>query len=385
MRLRILVAAFAGVALCAQASFGAGFVINNNNAAGEGFNDPTARTSDIDGQPTTLGQDRLDCLAAAAQIWANLIASDVTIVIDAEFNDLGGNEFGAPLGFAGPITSVRDFSGTPVGNMWFSIAQGNQLAGSDLNSGNTEIFSGFNSAVDGPVVLGSTTWYYGIDGNVPFNKIDFLSTALHEIGHGLGFLTFMNVQNGQLQDGRMDIYTNQLRRAGITNLNYSAMNDAQRQAANISGEVVWKGSAVVAEQGGNEPMYTPNPLQQGSSVSHWDTTASPNLLMEPSATEAFTALTLEVQAFEDLLWPFAADPLDPNNVFVDFDFNGIETGAAANPFSTLAAAIAAANPNADINMEPSTSSETFTDANAIDQALTLRNNNPGGGSVIIGN
>ena len=33
---------------------------------------------------------------------------------------------------------------------------------------------------------------------------------------------------------------------------------------------------------GRPLLYTPNPLVPGSSVSHWDVSASPNLLMEPN-------------------------------------------------------------------------------------------------------
>jgi hypothetical protein len=267
--------------------------------------------------------------------------------------------------------------------MLFTGAEANQMAGVDLDGAPDEINATFNSAVDGPVVLGSTSWYYGTDGNPPAGKIDFFSIVLHELGHGLGFLTLMDVGTGALGVGKMDIFTEQLRRAGATNLNYSAMSNAQRQAGNISGELVWKGAEVVAAQGGNEPMYAPATLAVGSSVSHWDTTATPNLIMEPIATDAFTGLTLEIQAFADLLWPIAVDPLDPNNVYVDFTFTGTESGAAANPFNTLAEAVAAANASATINLAAgTTSSETFTGGGVIDKALTLQKNGAGGNVVI---
>jgi len=35
-------------------------------------------------------------------------------------------------------------------------------------------------------------------------------------------------------------------------------------------------------------LYTPNPRQPGSSVSHWDDSASPNLLMEPAINADLT-------------------------------------------------------------------------------------------------
>jgi hypothetical protein len=76
---------------------------------------------------------------------------------------------------------------------------------------------------------------------------------------------------------------------------------------------------------------------------------------------------------------------DPDNVFVDLDAGTNGGGSEGSPFNNLADAIDFANTNADINIEPSSSSETFTGGNVIDKALTLLNNNPGGGSVIIGN
>jgi hypothetical protein len=359
-------------------AFAAGFIINNNDGPNEGFNDQTPRTSDIDGQQTTLGQDRLDCFAAAAQVWADYLDTTITIEVDAQFNGLGGTMNSAVLGVAGGTASFRDFTGAPLAAMWFIVAQANQHRGLDLNGGTAEITAQFNSDVDGPVVFGSASWYYGTDGNPDINEIDFFSTAMHELGHGLGFLTLMNLQSGALQNGFMDIYTNQLRQAGMVNLNYSQMTNGERQAANISDQVVWKGANVVAEQGGNEPMYAPNPVQPASSISHWNTTASPNLIMEPIATEPFTALTLEAEAFADLLWPLAADPLDPDNVFVDFDFSGVESGGTGNPFNSLAEAIAVANPDATINIAAGASSpETFTGGNVIDAAVTLVKNGAG--------
>src|SRR5207248_7867975 len=37
-----------------------------------------------------------------------------------------------------------------------------------------------------------------------------------------------------------------------------------------------------ADSSGHPLLYTPNPVESGSSVSHWDTSAFPNQLMEPN-------------------------------------------------------------------------------------------------------
>jgi hypothetical protein len=50
-------------------------------------------------------------------------------------------------------------------------------------------------------------------------------------------------------------------------------------------------------------LYAPNPLQQGSSVSHWDTIANPNLLMEPAINQDLTHnVDLTKQLFQDEGW-----------------------------------------------------------------------------------
>lgn len=59
-----------------------------------------------------------------------------------------------------------------------------------------------------------------------------------------------------------------------------------------------------ADPAGRPLMYTPNPFQQGSSVSHWDTIAFPNQLMEPSINGD---LTHEVIPPNDLTFPLLQD------------------------------------------------------------------------------
>ncbi len=52
-------------------------------------------------------------------------------------------------------------------------------------------------------------------------------------------------------------------------------------------------------------LYAPNPVQPGSSKSHFDTSASPNLLMEPSITSTLDAandLDLTPALFDDIGW-----------------------------------------------------------------------------------
>jgi hypothetical protein len=61
------------------------------------------------------------------------------------------------------------------------------------------------------------------------------------------------------------------------------------------------------DKNGRVMLYTPNPLQPGSSVSHWDTSASRNLLMEPAINADLTQILappndLTVPMFKDIGW-----------------------------------------------------------------------------------
>jgi len=62
-----------------------------------------------------------------------------------------------------------------------------------------------------------------------------------------------------------------------------------------------------ADANGNPLLYTPNPLVSGSSVSHWDVTAFPNLLMEPNINSDLTTVVvppydLTLPLLKDLGW-----------------------------------------------------------------------------------
>jgi PA domain len=62
-----------------------------------------------------------------------------------------------------------------------------------------------------------------------------------------------------------------------------------------------------ADSAGRPLLYTPNPRAAGSSVSHWDTSATPNLLMEPAINNDLTTSLappkdLTLPLFTDLGW-----------------------------------------------------------------------------------
>ena len=284
----------ASLVLSAGLARAATFQIVNLDGAGEGFNDPTPR-SPVPGNPgTTLGAQRLNVFNAAAGRWGASIQSGVTIRVGAQFNVLFCNASSAVLGSAGPQAVDRDFPGAPVAATWYVIALSNAIQGSDQDPAGDDIGAQFNSRLDtgDPNCLGGIPWWYGIGAPAPAGTVDLFTTVLHEIGHGIGVLSLHDLGTGAKFMGFDDAYLRLLRDESV-GLGWSAMNNAQRLTSQVNtGNLTWTGANANSTvpgfnagiNNGRLRMFAPNPVQPGSSVSHWDTALSPNELMEPILT-----------------------------------------------------------------------------------------------------
>lgn len=294
------------------------FVLDTSgDAAGEGFNDSTP-VSQVGGNTgNTRGQQRRNVFIRAGEIWGAELDSNVSIEVAAQFNPFPGqcNAAGGVLGAAGPATTIRDFSGAPFTGTFYPVALANKLNGSDLNAATEEIGAEFNSDVDGPTCLGSTSFYYGLDNASPGGNINLLIVVLHELGHGLGSLSFTDETTGAFPGTPAfpDIWARyQFDRS--SNVTWLQMTNAQRAASALNtNNLLWDGPNVRIASGfltsgrdnasGRVELYTPNPLELGSSVSHWNTRASPDLLMEPVINLGLP-LTLDLtrQQMRDIGW-----------------------------------------------------------------------------------
>ena len=256
----------------------------------EGFKDPT------------LGAARKTAFEYAVNIWASQLVGTVPIVIRAEFNWLEGDEFGAVLGSCGARTFHANFPNAPMEYTYYVSALANQLAGIDLAPSTEDLDAEFNSLVDGDVVLGDISWYYGLDGNPPGNDIDFVTVVLHEMGHGLGFLDLIDPYSGEWYFGDPDIFSLQLAQYSVGL--FGDMSDEERYWALTSDEVIWIGGHVRMKTGQWILMYAPDPYEFGSSIAHWDISNFPDLLMEPYFTHTIHTIDLTKYAFQDLGWTF---------------------------------------------------------------------------------
>lgn len=286
-------------------------VIINGDGPNEGFNDPAPFTPVGGNNATTLGQARLNAFQFAADLWAACIQSNVVIQVEAQMDPLFCNLTGAILGGAGAQTAHGNFTGAPVLNTWYPQALANSLFGSDLNPA-PDIFAQFNSNLNGsPSCLGGTGWYYGFDQN-PGGDIDFVTVVAHEIGHGLGFQTFVDLATGAKLQGFNDTYMLNLEHHGASPNLYPNMSNVGRVLASTSDpNLHWVGSFAVARallewtgglSNGHPRIHGPNPQQAGSSVSHWSPAAVPNQMMEPSYVGPNHDLGVGVELMRDVGW-----------------------------------------------------------------------------------
>lgn len=236
--LRRLAAALAfTLAGLGAAQAAATITIVNQNAPGEGFNDPTPVTPVGGNRGRTLGEQRLIAFQHAANIWGRTLDSTVPIRIGAAFVPLACTATGAVLGSAGAYEIWTDFPNAPRANTWYPAALASKLARTDLTAPtDPHIIARFNSRLGlFPDCLPGSGFYLGLDRRAG-EQIDLVTVLLHEMAHGLGFQTFTDDETGQLFFGIPSVWDYHL----VDNRNntpWVAMTDAQRAASAIT----WRG------------------------------------------------------------------------------------------------------------------------------------------------
>jgi hypothetical protein len=129
-------------------------------------------------------EDAKQAFQYAVSIWEELISSPVPIHIEARWERLEGNI----LAKGNPSVFYNNFSGAPLRNVYYPVALAEKISGKDMNAGAPDIICRFNNKFQ---------WYFGTDGDTPSTHYDFVSSALHEITHGLGFSGFLNETDGR--------------------------------------------------------------------------------------------------------------------------------------------------------------------------------------------
>jgi len=241
-------------AFALQAS-AANIAIKNNDGANEGFNDlnppPHANQISVTNTANTLGALRLEVFEEAAKVWGDILNSNITITVGATFDDdLFCSANSATLGQAGPTSTLQGPGLDPGFAYVISLAE--SLKDSNQNGINVEINAKFNSKIDTDDVdcMGGGGFYYGLDDNVPAGTSALFPVVLHELGHGLGFLSLVNSGTGgfNTSGGNPDTFSRNLKDLE-TSKTWVSMDDAERLASSLNEpDLVWTGAKVTQDR-----------------------------------------------------------------------------------------------------------------------------------------
>lgn len=225
-----------------------------------------------------------DAFQFAVDIWDLLLDSDALIVVSAQFADLGAGV----LGSAGPTGFFVDFDPKADPGVEYSAPLAEKIAGRSLNGPNADLSCSFNN---------TTNWYFDTDNpeGISNNEFDFATVVLHELGHGIGFLsrhTFADATTGLgvlhgPDNVDTDIFSLLLEEEDGTNLFLNYETPSREIGSALLGNNLFFRSHTVP-QSPPPQIFAPSPWNQGSSLSHLDevTHAGANALMTPSVGRA---------------------------------------------------------------------------------------------------
>ncbi len=267
-----------------------------------------------------IAQNVQDAFSYAADIWSSQLASDVPIKVHLVYFLPAGSALGV-----GIANATKDFPGAPQADTWYPSALANAIAGVDLQPGEDDM----------TIYMSNTTnWYFGTDGNTPAGMTDFVSVALHELGHGLGFTSIVKVAGGQGSIGRITssdfppttfpfpmlagepgVFDRFIFHNGsgffITN-DTVFPNPSQALAGVLTGGDLFLNAPIarMSHNGLLPKLYVPSVFALGSSVTHLDDATFPagdtNSLMSHSIGQAEAIHSpgpIVMGLFQDLGWP----------------------------------------------------------------------------------
>lgn len=197
---------------------------------------------------------------AALDTWAANFKSAVEVNVSATWGRSANSDV---LGSARPGSYFAGFAGSPDSSLWYPSALANALANKDLDRDNPEIIIQVNSAAN---------WNQRGDDKPRSTEYDLESVILHEVAHGLGFLS-ADVYDKFFNYGSIDQPTPF--DAYIQTPDGRRLSDLPTPSLELGKALIsplyWIGENGKRANGGEKiKMYTPETYEPGSSVSHLD-------------------------------------------------------------------------------------------------------------------
>jgi len=215
-------------------------------------------------------------ISHAVEIWSRNYSSVVPITLEVNWSDKLKPDI---LGSARPGEHFTKFTGAPDPDLWYPSTLANSLAKRDLNPRKSEIFLNINS---------KQNWHFDVGTSPSLSQYDLVSVILHEIAHGIGFLSNAEYETTfgtgyifqptvfdslvQIPDGR-------------TFAEFCSRSTELGKA--MLGPLSWAGTnGTQANENIKISLFSPSTYESGSSIAHIEPSslASPseNSLLNPS-------------------------------------------------------------------------------------------------------
>ena len=153
---------------------------------------------------------------------------------------------------------------TEAAGFWRTVVQHKLLSGVDTNG----------AAADGEILWNWTQYDWGLGDSVADGEYDFVSTAIHELMHSFGFLS--NIDAPGRNSGRdwtdFDRYIVTVDGVRPISPFYGWRSRYDEELTGADGGFYFGGANAIAAYGGLVPLFTPDPFQRGSAMSHLDDT-----------------------------------------------------------------------------------------------------------------
>ena len=252
----------------------------------------------------------------AVEIWEHLIASPIPIYMTARWTSLDEGV----LGSCGPTSFFENFEAAPLKDRYYPVALVEKLQGEEITDASyPDMIAQFNSD--------NEDWYFGVDGNTPIGKYDFVSVVLHEIAHGLGFTGFFYEQDGLGTYGDILPYPGIFDEFVITGSGSQLVDTAifSNPSASLlqqfrSNNLYFRSESAksVSNNDGYPRLYAPATFDEGSSIYHLHESTydvgDTNSLMTPffdRAEAVHDPGPMTLAMFADMGWVFTSILHDP--------------------------------------------------------------------------
>lgn len=303
-----------------------------------GWNDATARTAVRGNSGTTLGQQRRLALQEAARLLGEELRPNVPVRIRACFRDLSmdtSTSSGTTLAFASPESLSLSDRGQSAGRAALSqqyafyaraaVAHqagtpSCQFSGGDCVVPAADVSATFNLAIDNRTGA-NQQFDYGFSVPPAFSGPSFISVAMHEIAHGLGFIGLISLSTennrviGQKLSSFDDVYgrnTRVIDGSGTTR-SFLRVSDSERAAALVGGTQLRFAGPIAIESSrnplaGQSPpdnfvyLHSPTTLAGGSTYSHVGPNYAGEMMQAAISPTSPRSLSLALPMMQDLGW-----------------------------------------------------------------------------------